>query len=174
METWRKVKNFENYEISSEGRVKSLERVIEEHVRGGKIVRKVAKERILKPQTNSGGHLYVSLYRNKKLYYKPIRMLVAETFIDNTKNLPDVKHKDGDKSNNNVENLEWSEKSTGRIETVKRVLSKKVGQFTLDGKLIRTWPSAAEAGRNGFSKSVISKCCHGKQEIHKNYKWRFV
>lgn len=114
------------------------------------------------------------MYKDKKLYYKPIRMLVAETFIPNPKNLPDVRHLDGDKKNNNVENLQWCEKSTERIETLKRVLSKPVGQYQLDGTLVKAWESAAEAEKNGFNRTAISQCCRGKIKSHKNYIWQFV
>lgn len=84
------VKGFPQYQVSVYGEVHS-------HYRGG---------RILKP-AQSHGYLRVSLARNGKHHNALVHRLVAEAFIPNPKGLPEVNHKDFDKSNNAVTNLEW-------------------------------------------------------------------
>ena len=58
-------------------------------------------------------------------------------------------------------------------EEVKKKLSKKVLQFTLDGELIREWPSVAECGRNGFCQGAVSECCQGKRKTYKGFLWMY-
>ena len=92
-ERWEYVHGYDNsYQISSYGRVKSL---------------KFSKEKYLKPKQNRGGYLEVLLYKNNKGKLYRIHRLVAEAFIQNTYNYPEVNHKDGNKLNNCVSNLEW-------------------------------------------------------------------
>lgn len=91
-EVWKQIENFENYEISSYGRVRK-------HYKNKKV-------KYLKPM-KTNGYLCVELWKNRKRKRIKIHRLVAIAFIPNTDNLPQVNHKDLNKENNNVENLEW-------------------------------------------------------------------
>lgn len=85
------IKDFPNYEITASGKVLSA------YKNGVELI----------PRVNKGGYLYVNLYNENGRKTKKIHRLVAEAFIPNTDNLPQVNHKDGNKLNNHVENLEW-------------------------------------------------------------------
>ncbi len=90
-EIWRPIEGYEGlYEISSYGRVKSLKNSI-----------------ILRPKKEPTGYLRCNLYLNKNVKTVSIHRLVAQAFIPNPDNLPEVNHKDEDKTNNKVDNLEW-------------------------------------------------------------------
>lgn len=109
IEQWVEIKNYEGlYEVSNFGRVKSLP---------GKIrFRRVeTSEHILKPRFDGKKYEYVSLFPQTKQKNFKIHRLIANAFIKNPENKPEVNHKDGNKSNNNVENLEWST----RLENVR-------------------------------------------------------
>ncbi len=89
---WRDIDGFEGlYMINGLGNIKSL-----------------IKHKILKPQLSSNKYLHVSLYKNSKVKIRRIHRLVAKAFLDNPLNLKEINHKDLDKSNNCVLNLEWS------------------------------------------------------------------
>ena len=99
MEEWKSIPGYEGlYEVSSYGRVKSLERYKSNN--GGI---QLIKEKILKPHNTKKGYLTVQF--SNKIF--KVHRLVAEAFIPNPDNLPMVNHKDEDKTNNNVDNLEW-------------------------------------------------------------------
>lgn len=98
------IKGFEGlYAINSNGDIKSLDRVV--ICRNGD--KKPVKSKLISPADNGTGYLFVYLWKNNKSYRKYVHRLVAETFIPNHKNLPEVNHKDRNKKNNNVTNLEW-------------------------------------------------------------------
>lgn len=102
-EIWKDVGGFEGlYQVSNLGRVKSLEKKIPY----GYGLRTIP-ERILKNNVNEYGYLYVRLYKDAKGTKFKIHRLVALTFLENPKNKRCVNHKDGNKQNNCVENLEW-------------------------------------------------------------------
>lgn len=99
MENWKDIKGFENkYQVSNFGRVKSLSRTI---IGGWKT--RTLSERILKVSNRNG---YLSVFLGRE-YRNNIHRLVAETFILNPENKTQINHKDGNKHNNHVNNLEW-------------------------------------------------------------------
>jgi len=93
MREWKHIEGFPNYEISTDGLVRSL-------------CKKTPQ--ILKPAINMRGYQRVNLYKDKAAYPKSVHRLVAEAFIPNPDNKSQVNHKDGDKTNNTVSNLEWA------------------------------------------------------------------
>lgn len=103
-EEWRPIKGYEGfYEVSSLGRVRSLDRVVK--CKNGNCQKFFGK--IMKPRTNKDGYLTVALSMNNKQKSKQIHRLVAITFLPNPKKLPQVNHRDCNKQNNYVDNLEW-------------------------------------------------------------------
>ncbi|MED1908548.1 MULTISPECIES: NUMOD4 motif-containing HNH endonuclease [Cytobacillus] len=103
-EEWRDVRGFEGYyKVSNAGSVKSLGKVIT----NSKGIRRVFKERILTQTINSTGYKTVTLISNNKRIMYRVHRLVADAFIDNPLKLRVVNHKNGEKTDNRVENLEW-------------------------------------------------------------------
>lgn len=174
-EYWKPVVGYEGlYEVSNWGRVKGLDRWVKS--RWGSI--RICKGRIMKSYTNKSGYLYVVLCKNNKHKTYKIHRLVAEAFLPNPDNLPQVNHRDENKLNNNAENLEWcSAKYNTNFGTAikRRSLKKKksVLQYTLDGEFVREWESVAECSRNGFSSGNICMCCRGERKTHKGFIWRY-
>lgn len=184
IEVWREIKGYEGlYEVSNLGRVRSLR-----HQHGYR--RKVPK--ILKPGKKKSGYLYVNLCKNGKVTSKYVHRLVAEAFIENPLNLPQINHIDENKTNNVVfldengnfvpekSNLEWiSQKDNVRygtgIERRAKAQSRRVLQFNLDGNLIREWISLMEVSRQtGWSQGAISECCRGEYKTSHGYVWRYA
>ena len=103
-EEWRPIEGYEGlYYISNTGRVRSVDR----YVKNGHSSYRLHKGKMLSPIKNKDGYLQVNLCYNRKIYKKYVHRLVAKAFIENPDNLPQVNHKDEDKTNNNVYNLEW-------------------------------------------------------------------
>jgi hypothetical protein len=96
MEIWKNIIGYEQYQVSNFGNVK---------ITANEATR---KERILKPLIHPRGYFRVALYKQNKSKFFFIHRLVAEHFIENPENKPQVNHKDGNKSNNNGWNLEWT------------------------------------------------------------------
>ena len=163
-EIWKDIQGYEGlYQVSNLGRVKSL-------YKGGTI---------LKGSVNNRGYHIVMLYKGGKYKHFLIHRLVAQAFISNPQKLPQVNHKDEDKSNNSVSNLEWCTNIYNNLyhDKAKRVgvkEGKPVAQYTLSGKLVRVWKSSHEAERIGYHARHIGECCSGKIQTHQGYMWRFV
>ena len=103
-EIWKPIRNYEGlYEVSTFGRIKSVER----YVKSNNNNYRLQKECIRKTALNNNGYVHVILCKDGNYTTYNVHRLVAETFIPNPGCLPEVNHKDEDKENNNVKNLEW-------------------------------------------------------------------
>jgi hypothetical protein len=142
------------------------------------------KERLLKGYKNKEGYIVYNLQlSNGNVMVKKGHRLVAEAFIPNPDNLPCVNHKDENRSNNRVDNLEWctvdyNNKYGTRNEKLKKVSGIRVAQYTLDGKLIKIWNSISEASRSFGCKTTVTigRVCKGVcgRKTYKGYVWRYV
>lgn len=154
IEIWRDIQGYEGlYQVSNLGRVKSLDRII--RTKAG--WEQKHKGHILQPRIKKNGYLFLILYKNNQGKNKYIHRLVAQAFLSNPKSLPTVNHKDGNKQNNNVNNLEWNSYSENNQHAYNHGLthsnknnphmSKKVKVYSLTGKLKYEFPSMREAAR---------------------------
>jgi len=180
IEVFKSITGYEGlYEVSNLGNVRSLGSL------KGNGKGYFQEGRVLKPAKNTFGYLFVDLCKNGNEKLHTVHRLVATAFIENPDNLPCINHKDEDKTNNVVSNLEWCSYSYNinygthnqRVSESQRnnpKLSKKVLQLTLDGVLVREWESVNECHRNGFDKGHVSACCLGKSKTHKGYRWCYV
>src|SRR5882672_38157 len=115
-EIWKPIINYENlYEISNFGRIRTKEKLSKQK----KKPKLVIPSKYLKARYTRCGYIEAALSKDKNVKYILIHRLVAITFIENPLNLPEVNHKDGDKLNNNVYNLEWVTKSQNVIHAEK-------------------------------------------------------
>lgn len=172
-EEWRDVAGYEGlYQVSSMGRVKSLERADS----WGRTV----KERILKPNVVGGGYLRVVLYAGGKTRMFFVHRLVCQAFHENPDNKPEVNHVNEDKTDNRACNLEWSTRKENcnhgtRNERLGKAQSKSVAQYAQDGDLVKVWSSVTEVQRQaGFSQGHISKVANGKRKTAYGFIWKYV
>ena len=140
----------------------------------------VRRNKIMSPVIINSGYYTVKLSKNKILTRYLIHRLVAQAFLDNPDNLPCVNHKDEDKTNNSVDNLEWCtyQYNNSYNDKGKRISATKsipVYQFDLNGNLIKEWKSMKEAGKSlGIDEANISAACSGKLKTYKGFIWKKI
>lgn len=175
IEEWKDIQGYEGvYQVSNFGRVKSLERY---RINNGG-TKTLVKERILKPSTNNKGYSRVEL--SNKTARKPylVHRLVAEAFIENPNNLPEVNHKDENKSNNRADNLEWiTQKENLNYGTRNHRVSLTKGSPAValddENNIIMEFHSISEASRQtGIPQQNISRCIKGKVPHAGGYVWK--
>lgn len=167
-ETWKDIEGYEGlYQISTEGRVKSLN------------YNHTGKEKILKNKTGSRGYFNVNLSKDGKSKNINVHRIVATHFIPNPDNLPQVNHIDENKQNNCVENLEWctaeyNNTYGSRLEKSAKSKSIPIIQFTKDGEFVRKWESARIAEYTlGLNIGSVCSCLKGKHKSTGGYKWHY-
>lgn len=158
MEIWKDIEGYEDlYEVSDEGRIRNKN-----------------TGRILKPNKTHKGYLQVKLCKDGGKVGYSIHRLVAKAFIPNPDNYPQVNHIDEDKTNNNVNNLEWCTNQYNVVHSIHK-LSKKVGQYFPNGKLFAIYNSSMEAERQtGISSGNICQCCLGNLKSAGGFIWKYV
>lgn len=172
-EIWKTIKGFENYKVSNTGKVYSL-----------------AKNKVMKPWIVNSGYYVLTLVDSGVSKNMSVHRLVAKAFIPNPLNKEQVNHIDGNKLNNNVDNLEWTtpsenvnhNKVLGRLDThtaraeLNKVQSKAVNQLDIEtGKVIATYNTIREASKaTGSQDGKITMVCQGKRKSHNGYSWEYV
>lgn len=174
-EGWRPVPGYEGiYEVSNLGRVRSLDR-IKRNGRG-------MKGRIVKLQEHpKTGYVAIGLYKDGTEKMTLVHRLVALAFIPNPDNLPEINHKDEDKTNNKADNLEWCNRTYNNnygtrkqrfLETIKPKM-KRVAQWDWKGNLIKIYPSFSQASREtNISHGTLGRLLRG-QAINNQFKFTF-
>lgn len=148
-EIWKDIEGYEGrYQVSNLGRVKSLAR---EYKTGANQATIRMGEKVMKQKVRPNKYCLVTLRRDGVVCDAYVHRLVAEAFIPNPTNRPQVNHRDENPSNNKVDNLEWCTPlenvryGTGIARSVSK-RCKPVVQKTLDGEIVKIWDSIAEAG----------------------------
>ena len=164
-EEWRDIEGYEGlYQVSNLGRVRSL------NCRGHK-----GCMGILTPRLDGKGYEMVALYKEGKARNIKVHRLVAQAFIPNPNNYPQVNHKDENKTNNDVKNLEWCTNEYNhnygtRNERVGKSLSKKVICITT-GEIFNSMREACR--KYNISVGSMTECCQGKRKTVGGYKWEY-
>ena len=171
-EVWKDIPEYAGYyQISNMGRVKSISHTVKANVSGG--IRETSGC-IKKAFVGWHGYVWVSLCKDGHSKTFSMHRLVAIAFIDNPRNLPTVNHKDGNKENNCVENLEWCTNHENQMHAARNGLlpkSKKV--LCVDTETI--YQSSGEAERaTGICGRNIRSACTGRYKTAGGYKWEWA
>lgn len=173
VEIWKDIPNYEGiYQISNYGNVRRLNK--------WDLNRREFYENIhnIKLQSDTKGYLHVDLSKNQNVKRRDVHRLVAEAFIPNPENKPEINHIDGNKKNNRVDNLEWCTRSENLLHLAYKLKCriKPVLQYDLNGNFIREWDGARMAAEEcGFSRKQITAVCGNKvgRKSANNFLWKY-
>lgn len=170
MEQWKDIK------IKKKGKIHDFTGLYRVNTHGD--IWSYTKNCLITAKRNTNGYLKVALAKNGCKSSFLIHRIVAEVFIPNPDNLPEVNHIDEDKTNNSVNNLEWCNHkyNLNHGTASKRIAEKQskiIQQFTMDGELVKEWKSTRECGRNGFHRCYVCACCRGEKSQYNGFIWRY-
>ena len=191
-EEWRDIVGYNGmYQVSNKGRIRSFK------------YRNTKETYVLKQMINKKGYLIVGLSKNGKRKTVIVHRIVAQAFIPNPNKYPQINHKDENKTNNNIDNLEWCTNSynhnfgthnervglanTGKERTQESrerykksqerrrdKIAYRILQYDLNGVFIKEWRCAFDIEKElGFQRSTIRDCCNQKTKTFKGYIWRY-
>lgn len=171
-EIWKPIDKYDGkYLVSNYGRIKSI--------------MKKEKPIIIKVHKARNGYIVFSAHYKQTIKKELVHRFVAKYFVENKNDYNEVNHIDGNKENNNVQNLEWSTRSLNNLHAFRTglrknakygdcLMSKKVYQYDLQGNFIKEWGSSTEAADYyGIYPSGIIDCANRKHETCAKYIWRY-
>lgn len=171
-ELWRDIEGYEGlYQVSNLGRVKSFDTKDK--------LDRIRKGRVLKGRKDKYGYIQVGLYKQGAASKKKIHRLVAEAFISNPENKPEVNHIDEDKTNNIISNIEWVTPKENlnhgtRNERSSRKQSIPIIATNLNTGEYREFYGSRECARQlGLNQSNITKVLKGKQKQTGGYTFQY-
>lgn len=179
-EIWKDIPEFNGlYQVSSFGRFRGVTRVVQFGNQRRTVVGK-----ILRAFPKKEGYLKISFLKNTRYAHR----VVAEVFIDNPNDLKQVNHKNGNKTDNRVENLEWISSSDNHKHAysvlgrkcyaagkfgAESKRSKPILQYSIIGSFVKEFSCAAEASREvGIGESNIRQCVRGVTKTAKGFIWK--
>jgi hypothetical protein len=190
-EIWEPVLGFEKYfEVSNYGHVRRLLRLCIIHKKNGSTVIRPYKERALAQSVEKNGYLMFSGTVNGVVFRERVHRIVAKAFIPNPENKPAVNHKDGNKQNNVVSNLEWVTNAENSAHAFsigllkpkpnsmpgnKNPKAKAIVQMDMEGNIVAHYSYAKEAAiKTQTDYGEIRKCATGRKKSLKGYRWKYV
>jgi len=184
MEVWKPIQGYENlYEISNNGKVRSLERVVKTKNKYDLYIHeKLLSYRVSKTtKRHPNKRYFVELWKNNKRKVEAVSRLVGAAFIENLYNKPQINHIDGNPLNNNVNNLEWVTAKENNIHARKNNLintpKKRVkGVHNATKEVVEFESLTAAAKHFNVTKGAINAAIHnyGRSKYCKNYKWEYL
>lgn len=180
-EEWRPVPGYEGiYEVSNMGRVKSLPRDYTQLNMYGTLSKRHIDGKVMRLHILNSGYCHVELTKGaRQCKSHPIHRLVALAFIPNPKGLPFINHKDEDKQNNNVNNLEWcTTEYNCNYGTRNKKISEKarrapIEQYDLKGNFIKAYDSIRDAATElNIGETSIAAALSGRCKTGKGFIWK--
>lgn len=176
-EEWRPIKGYEGlYVVSNLGRIAFLGRV----VKNGNGERNIPP-RLLEIKHKKNGYFYVDLWSNNKGHHSYVHRIIAQAWIDNPNNFTQIDHINGNRLDNSIGNIRWCSYAMNNDNPISRQRhaasrvkdkSKSVEIACIkDNTLIKVYPYAAIAAKDGFSATCIRLCLNGKMNSHKGFTW---
>lgn len=177
MEIWVSIKDYENlYQVSNYGNIRSLDKKDS--------LGRFVKGKNMKPIVRKDGYLDITLHKDGKGKHFLLHRLIAETFIDNPNDYKEINHKDENKANNNINNLEWCSRSyninygignKSRRKTLLNKRGKEIIQYNKNKEIIKIYPSLREANRKtNINIGNICECCNGTRKTAGGYIWQYA
>lgn len=198
-EIWKDVVGYEGYYmVSNFGRISTLSHSVDYvSVYNGIEVNKTyrAKQCLRKLHVGKHGYVECTLRDGKRVKLMKVHRIVSEAFIPNPQNLPSINHKDEDKTNNNVENLEWctckynsnygtrnerlrsslsNAHKNGLYADAYKTMRKSVIGISVSDNTIIVFDKLSDLYEHGFERHLVSKCCRNLRKEYKGYKWMFL
>lgn len=180
-EIWKDIKGYEGlYQVSNLGRVRSFDRLVKR--KDGRTF--VHYGKILSPSSNGNGYQHLILTKDGKHKDVLVHRLVAEAFLPNPDNLPQVNHKDERPDNNCLDNLEWCAISyncnygrhkSNLSKSVTNTSGKKIYKCTTEGEPIMGYKSVKDAAYDcGLKPTNICNVLKGHNKTAGGFKWRYA
>lgn len=198
-EIWKDVVGYEGfYLVSNIGRIATLSHNVEYvSVYDGIEIKKTfgAKQCLRKLHRGKHGYIECTLRDSKRVKLMKVHRIVAQAFIPNPNNLPEVNHKNEDKTDNRSENLEWCTQKynanygtrnnrlkssiscahkRGAYQNANQKSRKAIIGISLIDNTTIIFEKSADLHECGFERHLVSKCCRGLRKDHKGYKWMFL